>query len=156
MSPFVIARPQCVINKEECEALITLYREPVVNSKVWSLLYTGYCITAVLNTVLCLTMFNTLRPRQNGRHFADDTFKCVFLSENVRVSIEISLKFVPKDPINSNPALVQIMAWHRSGDKPLYEPMMVRLLLHICVTRPHWVNGVWLWHGYNSIQIIMT
>ena len=25
------------------------------------------------------------------------------------------------------------MAWHRSGDKPLSEPMMVNLLMHICV-----------------------
>ena len=38
------------------------------------------------------------------------------------------------------PALVQIMAWRRSGDKPLSEPMMVSLPAHICVTRPQWVN----------------
>ena len=31
------------------------------------------------------------------------------------------------------------MAWRRSGDKPLSEPMMVRLPTHICVTRPQWV-----------------
>ena len=79
---------------------------------------------------------NTLRPRQNIRRFADDTFKCMFLNENVRISIKISLKFVSKGPINNNPALVQIMAWRRSGDKPLSEPMMVSLLTHICVTRP--------------------
>ena len=85
-------------------------------------------------------VLNTLRPRQNGRRFADDTFKCIFLNENVRISIEISLKFVPKGPINNIPALVQIMAWRRSDDKPLSEPMMVNLLTHICVTRPQWVN----------------
>ena len=79
---------------------------------------------------------NTLRPRQNGHRFADDTFKCIFLNENVRISINISLKFVPKGPINNNPALVQIKAWRRSGDKPLSEPMLVSLLTHICVTRP--------------------
>ena len=39
--------------------------------------------------------FNTLGPRQNGRHFPDDIFKCIFLNENVRVSIKISLKIVP-------------------------------------------------------------
>ena len=83
---------------------------------------------------------NTLKPRQNGRRFADDTFKRIFLNENVRISIKISLKFVPKGPINNNPALVQIMAWRWSGDKPLSEPMMVSLLTHICVTRPQWVN----------------
>ena len=79
---------------------------------------------------------NTLRPRQNGRRFADDTFKRIFLNENVRISIKIALKFVTKGPINNNPALLQIMAWRRSGDKPLSEPMMVSLLKHICVTRP--------------------
>ena len=83
---------------------------------------------------------NTLRPRQNGRRFADDTFKRIFLNENVRISNKISLKFVPKGPINNIPALVQIMAWRRSGDKPLSEPMMVSLLTHICVTRPQWVK----------------
>ena len=74
-------------------------------------------------TIRC--SFNSLRPRQNRRHFADDIFKCIFLNENVDISIKISLKFVPKGPINKIPALVQIMAWRRPGDKPLSEPMMV-------------------------------
>ena len=84
---------------------------------------------------------NTLRPRQSGRLFADDTLKCIFLNENVWVLIKISLKFVPRGPINNILALVQIMAWHRTGDKPLSEAMMVRLATHICVTRPQWVNS---------------
>ena len=83
---------------------------------------------------------NTLRPRQNGRRFADDTFKRIFLNENVRISIKISLKFVPKGPINNIAALVQIMAWRRPGDKPLSEAMMVNLPTHICVFRPQWVK----------------
>ena len=83
---------------------------------------------------------NTLRQRQNGRRFADDTFKPIFLNENIRISIKISLKFVPKVPINNIPALVQIMAWRRPGDKPLSEPMAISLLTHICVTRPQWVK----------------
>ena len=83
---------------------------------------------------------NTLRPRQSGRHFADYIFKCIFLNENGRISIAISLKFVPKGPINNIPALDQIMAWRRPGDKPLYEPMIVSFLTHICATRPQWVN----------------
>ena len=83
---------------------------------------------------------NTLRPRQNGRHFADDIIKCIFLNENVWISIRISLKFVHRGPINNIPSLVQIMAWRRPGDKPLSEPMMVNLLTHICVTRPQWVK----------------
>ena len=74
---------------------------------------------------------STLRPRQNGCHFADD----IFLNENVWIPIKISLKFVPEGPINNIPALIQIMAWDCLGDKPLSEPMMVNLLTHICVTQ---------------------
>ena len=60
-----------------------------------------------------------LRSRQNGRDLADDAFKRFFLNENGRISVEISLKFVPTCPINNIPALDQ----------------MVRLPTHICVTR---------------------
>ena len=83
---------------------------------------------------------NTLRPRQNGRHFADAIFKRIFLNENIWIPIEISLMFVPKGSINNIPALVLIMAWRRPGDKSLSEPMMVNLPTHICVTRPQWVK----------------
>ena len=87
-----------------------------------------------------LNAINTLRPRQNGRHFPDDIFKYNFLNENIRISIKISLKFVPKGSITNIPALVQIMAWRRPGDMPLSEPMMDSLLTHICVTWPQWVK----------------
>ena len=86
-------------------------------------------------------ILNTLRPGQNGRHFADDTFNRIFMNENVRISIKFSLKFV-QGPIPNIPALVQIMAWRHPGDKPLSEPVMVSLLTHIYVTRPQWVNDV--------------
>ena len=85
---------------------------------------------------------NTLRPRQNGRHFPDDIFKWIFLNENLWISINISLKFVPRGPINNISTLVKVMAWRRPDDKPLSEPMMVRLPTHICVTRPQWVNNM--------------
>ena len=86
-------------------------------------------------------MLNTLRLRQNGRHFADDIFTFILLNENVWISTNIPLKFVPKGQINNILALVQIMAWRRPGDKPLSEPMVVSLLTHICVTRPQWINN---------------
>ena len=82
---------------------------------------------------------NTLKPRRN-EHFADDVFKRIFFNENVWILIKISLKVVPKGPIDNIPALVQIMACRRSGDKPLSEPMMVSLPRHICVTRPQWLT----------------
>ena len=64
----------------------------------------------------------------------------IFINENVWTSQNISLKFAPEFQINNVPALIQIMAWRRPGDKPLFEPMMVSLLTHICVTLPQWVN----------------
>ena len=92
--------------------------------------------------IMTLTIYflNTLRPRQNGRHFPDDIFKWLFLNVNGWIPIKITLKFVPKGPVNNIPALVEIMAWRRSGDKPLSETMMVILPTHICVTRPRWVK----------------
>ena len=95
---------------------------------------------------------NSLRPRRNGRYSADDIFKCIFLRKNVWIPTMISLKFVPKGPINNIPALVQIMACRRRrpGDKPLSEPMMVSLLTHICVTQPQWVTGKRQWYSCSS------
>ena len=74
-----------------------------------------------------LDCVNILRAKQNGCHFAYDLSKCIFLNENVLISYKISLKFLPKGPINKIPALVQIMDWRRLGNKPLSEPMMALL-----------------------------
>ena len=37
---------------------------------------------------------------------ADDIFTCIFMNEKFCILIKISLKFVPKSPIDNNPALV--------------------------------------------------
>ena len=92
-----------------------------------------------LSDTVIITL-NTLRPRQDGRHLADDIFTCIFLNENCCNLIKFSLKYVRKGPIDNYLALVPIMAWRRLGDKPLSEPMMISLPTHICVTRPQWVN----------------
>ena len=63
--------------------------------------------------------YNTLRPRQNGRHFPDDIVKWIFLNENacisIKISIKMSSKFVSRVAINIIPALVHIMAWCQPG-----------------------------------------
>ena len=59
---------------------------------------------------------------------ADDIFKWIFLNENDRIPIQIPLKFVPKSPIDNKAALFQVMAWCRTGDKPLPEAMMTQLI----------------------------
>ena len=57
---------------------------------------------------------------------ADDIFKCIFLDENYRIPFQISLKFVPRSPIDNKPALVQVMAWRRTGAKSLPQPMLTQ------------------------------
>ena len=65
---------------------------------------------------------------------ADDIFKHIFLNENIRISIEISLKFVPNDLIDNTSALIQVMAWCQrrqaitwSNDDPVYWCIYVAL-----------------------------
>ena len=84
--------------------------------------------------------YNTLRPRQHGCNFAEDISKRIFLN----------------GPINTTPALVQIMAWRRPGDKPLSESVFVRLPTHICVARPEWVQWIQrlnVWIQVNNWQL---
>ena len=64
--------------------------------------------------------------------------------EIIIISIKISLKFVFKGPIDNIPALVQIMAWRRPGDKPLSEPM-TSLGLNELKRFPHYLTYVQIW-----------
>ena len=57
---------------------------------------------------------------------ADDIFYCIFRNENVRILIQISLKYVPRSSIDNKQALVQVMAWRRTGDKLLPGLMMTQ------------------------------
>ena len=82
------------------------------NCQIGDFLFSVILLTS--NTHYQGDTINTLRPRQNGRHFADDIFKWIFLNENVWIASKISLKFVPQGPINNIPALVQIMAWRQA------------------------------------------
>ena len=53
-----------------------------------------------------LFLINPLRLTRNGCNFADNHLKCIFLNENIWISIKTPLKFVPRGPIDSNSALV--------------------------------------------------
>ena len=70
------------------------------------------------------------------RHWSRGKMVAIFLKECVWIAIKISLWFVPRGPINNISALVHIMTWRQSGDKPLSEPT------HICVTRPQCVKYI--------------
>ena len=125
-----------------CPGSFTTLHCQVTNKRVPCLSSSCHHILVIWYYGFTIMVLNTLRPRQDGRLFPDDIFKYIFFNENVWILIKISLRFVPKAPINNIPALVQIMAWRRPGDKPLSEPMMVNLPTHICVTQPQWVNWV--------------
>ena len=60
----------------------------------------------LLNLARTLVFINSSPPGQNGRHFADDVFRCIFINEKFCILIKISPNFVPEHPIDNNPALV--------------------------------------------------
>ena len=59
----------------------------------------------------------TLRPRWDEKHFPGDIFKYILLNENMWISINISLKSVPKNQINNIPAPCrrQAIIWINDG-----------------------------------------
>ena len=75
---------------------------------------------------------------------ADDIFNCIFLNWNDRIPIQMSLKYVPMSPIDNKPALVQVMAWCRTGDKPLPEPMMTHWRIYAALGGDG-LNGTGAW-----------
>ena len=46
---------------------------------------------------------------------SDDIFKHIFLNEDDKIPIQMSLKLVPRSPIDNKPALVQVMAWRKTN-----------------------------------------
>ena len=88
-----------------------------------------------------LTYLNSSPPGQNGRHYGRRHFQRHFHEWKLYISIRISLKFVPKGPIDNKSALVRVMAWRRTGDKPLPEPMLTQFTdAYMRGTRGRWVN----------------
>ena len=65
-------------------------------------------------SVLWHVPINSSPPGQNGRYFVDNILRCIFVNEKFCILIKISLKFVPKCPIDNNPALVEVMAWRQA------------------------------------------
>ena len=81
----------------------------------------------VVHALIAVNLWvNSSLPGQNGRHFADDILTCIFMNEKGCISIRISFQFVPKGPIDNMSALVQVMAWRRTGDKPLPDPRLTQ------------------------------
>ena len=103
-------------------------------------LITSSCTEAMQNHINNLNPHNFMDPshfvprqwlthwgRDKGPQFHRRHFNCISLNENMWISIKISLIFVPKSPINNDPALCQAMAWRRPSDKPLSEHQMAEV-----------------------------
>ena len=77
------------------------------------------------------------------RHFIDDIFKGIFFSEDISILIKISQKFVLKDPIDNNAALLLVMAWCQTGDKAITWTNIDHILWLYGVIKPqdliHWI-----------------
>ena len=86
---------------------------------------------------------NSSPPRQFGGKIADDIFKCIFVNENDWISIKISLKFIPKSPIDNKSVLDQVMAWRRQAPSHYLNQCWPSFLTHICGTRGRWVKSWW-------------
>ena len=71
---------------------------------------------------------------------AHDIFKYIFMTENDRIPIQIWLKLVSRSPIENKPALVQVMAWRRKGEKLLPEAMMTQFI-DAYMRHSGWVGG---------------
>ena len=68
---------------------------------------------------------NTVLTHGDAKNMAD-IFKCILLKETFCNMIQISQRLVQKDTINEK-SMVQLMARHQTGDKPLPEPAMTQL-----------------------------
>ena len=77
--------------------------------------------------------------------------KCICLNENYCLMIYSSMKFVSNCSIDNNSTLVQIMAWHWTGGKPLTGQMVTSINFHDCVIFPQFVNTQRLDHYQTHI-----
>ena len=102
-----------------------------------------YTIEVKVMKIYMQWLINSSPPGQFGRKIEDDVFKCIFFNENVRISIKISLKFVPKGPINDKSALVEVMA----ATNHYLSQCWPSSPTHICGTRGRWVKGATLLHN---------
>ena len=86
-------------------------------------------------------IFNTLRPEQNGHHVADNISSAFFYSKLQYLDSNFIAVCSHLGLIDNALALVQVMAWCPSGNKPLSDPMLTQLT-HICINQPQCVNEI--------------
>ena len=81
---------------------------------LWDIIASSSCSRGLyIGFMSLISSDEVMRRGQNGHHIPDDIFKCIFLNENIWISMKISLKFFPKGPINNILALVKY--WFGTG-----------------------------------------
>ena len=117
-------------------------------------------IVCEMAAILAALNFKTLGQRQNGCQFAD--ISSAFYSRKIWILIDISLKFVPRGSTDNNSPLVEVMAWHETGIKPLSEPMTNYFTdAYMChwtsmspikwsQTPSMWSKLFWAWYMYHE------
>ena len=97
----ILSQPQCVETILHCIFIFNILLFPRV-------IFPPTLCIAVLKaiTVSPTPSPNSPPPGQNGCHFTDNIFRCIFVNEKLCFLIKISLKFIPKGPIDNNPAFV--------------------------------------------------
>ena len=75
----------------------------------------------------------------------------------MKMKIQISVKLVPKSPIDNKSALVQVMAWRQTGDKPIPEPMMTHYTDTYMQHRERWniLNVRYVHHVLHSFKLVL-
>ena len=110
---------------------------------------------------------NTSPHEQNDWHFTDNIFKCILMNVKFCILLQISLKFVPKGPVDSKPVLVQEMARHWTGKKPLSEPVYWWIyaalgenkLIHWSMNKiVHILHTIYLfsWKDWNMLNFVLN
>ena len=117
----------------------------------WSLEITQY-IDSPFERSPHYSQINSSPPGQNGCHFADNIFNCIFVCEKFCILFRISLKFVPKGPTDNNSALVL----NGSGDG--LTPNRWQAITWSNTDPVHWHIYVALWGGELTLylQIILA
>ena len=90
-----------------------------------------------------------MRSKQNDRHFADDSFKCIFLKEHLRISNEILLKYVQYGLADNMAVLVQVI-WDNVG--MFYSRLYASLGLNDLKGR--WHRGLCFWRWFRPMLTI--
>ena len=88
------------------DVIYTFSQRQYVTDVLISYMSISVSLARISEMICVVNGLNTLRPRQDGRHFADDIFMGIFFNEDCCILIKLSLKYVRKGPIDNNPALV--------------------------------------------------